>query len=642
MSSIWSHPATVVRRIAGAVRSAKGRTVTVLVALAAAALFPAFVRGQEDAPGAPSGDLAPAVAPAAPQVEPQAPAEAAEPAPAARPRRRAAAVSDPGAQRAAIPAPAAQQAATPAGAPQEAADLDSLLAQVRQRFQVYPLRDGVLLLPKYAAADVQSVQVAGGTIAINGRASAGGEIASLLGQDAPLVLRLSYVPPEQLAERAAASAAPPDTGVGPGAPQVGAIVGADTATAGPAGVPGAPGTPEVQEPPEPPIPPEMTYSGDVVRMGGDITIAEGETVGGDVVSIGGSVDVAGQILGDAVSVGGVLRLQETARVLGDAVSVGGRMEKAPGAYVGGETSSVGMSVPFVTGRSFAWDGGGMFGPVGGLLVTFLWIALLLILGSIFILFLNRPLDRVETNLRSSPLKAGLVGFLAQVLFLPAYIIGLVLLVITIIGIPIAVIWAIGFFIVGILAALFGFTAAARATGHFVSNRWDRPLHSPYIALFVGLLVLFVPTLLGNLFNFGPGLMDLFSLLFMILGCLVIYLAFTIGFGAVILTRFGTRSSWSGEPPAGYAVPTTPPPPPAPPADEPFPEPVHRVAPELPSTRLAGESGGSTLAADLERPALGADAWEPVLGGEREPTLAAAPDHEAERPDGEGNDSADQV
>ncbi|MFN2431832.1 MAG: hypothetical protein ABR599_03265, partial [Gemmatimonadota bacterium] len=153
----------------------------------------------------------------------------------------------------------------------------------------------------------------------------------------------------------------------------------------------------------------------------------------------------------------------------------------------------------------------------------------------------------------------------------AYVIGLLLLVITIIGIPIAVIWAFGFFLVGFAALLFGFTAVARSTGHVVAGRLGQTLHSPYIALFLGLVAVFAPSLLGTLFSFGPGFMDVISILFHVTGFLVLYLAATVGFGAVILTRFGTRTTWSGEPPAARGEPAAPPPPPPPPPPlEPFP------------------------------------------------------------------------
>jgi hypothetical protein len=280
-------------------------------------------------------------------------------------------------------------------------------------------------------------------------------------------------------------------------------------------------------------------------------------VGGDVVAMGGNVDVAGTVLGDVVCMGGRLILRDTAVVHGDAVAVGGTLEKAPGARVLGKQQTVGVSVPFVA--PFATGAAhGVSSWVGGVIFTVLSVGLFLLLGSIFQLFLPRHLDRVETNVRSSPLKAGLVGFLAQVLFIPAFLLGLLLLVVTIIGIPLALVWAVAFIPLGVLAALFGFTAVARLTGTLLSARADRGLTSPYVAIFVGLAALFAPMLLSSLFDLGGGILDVLSFIFFLLGTLILYLATTIGFGAVILTRFGTRTSWSGGPPAPAGSPPPPP------------------------------------------------------------------------------------
>jgi hypothetical protein len=537
--------------------AAPGAILALIGALLASAVPVVSLRGQ-DTTAAPS---APGVAPA-----PAGPA------------------AEPGTRRTTPGAPAPEAGPPPATQEEQATQADELLARVRERFDVHPLRNGVLLSPKYAPASVGDIEVGGGGIAVGGRPVTGAEIDSLLGpDDAGLVLRLSYLDPQLLVQRLPRVPANADTTGG--APRAGEIVRADTAGAAAA----APEAPQPVQPPEAPVPPEPPV-GDQVRFGGDVSVPEGETVLGDVVAIGGSVDVAGHVLGDVVSIGGTLRLHDTAVVNGNAVSVGGRMERDPAARVLGQTSVVGVEVPFVMGPHMMWAGGGPFGAIGGLLVTLLWIALLLILGSVFLLAMRRHVERVETNVRSSALKAGIVGFLAQVFFLPVYVIGLVLLVITIIGIPIAVLWAVGFFVLGFVAALFGFTAVARSVGGSVSERLGHPLHSPHVALLIGLIVLFGPELAHELFHLGPGLMDLVALVFAILGFIVLYAAVTIGFGAAILTRFGTRTTWSGEPPAGLSAPAPPPPPaPVPPAGE-SPEPAYRALPDASAGRLA-EAGG---------------------------------------------------
>ncbi|HEY7529702.1 MAG TPA: polymer-forming cytoskeletal protein, partial [Gemmatimonadota bacterium] len=492
---------------------------TAALVLLAGLAGPRPLAGQE-------GAAAPApAAPAAPAAgAPDRPAPAAAPAPRPAPPTPAPAAVAP------VPAAQAQGALTDA-------EVDSLLARASGRFRVLasPRGDGILLLPNYGAPGVAVVEIVDGDVTVDGAAVPRGGLAERLGEDAPLVVSLSYVPPDVLQDRLEARESRDEDDFD---------------------VPDVPEPPDVDSDFDIDI--DVDEDGDLVRFGGDVTVAAGEVIGGDVVAMGGNVDVAGTVLGDVVCMGGRLTLRDTAIVHGDAVAVGGTLEKAPGARVLGQQQIVGVSVPFVAPFGAGHAHGG-FGWVGGLFFTILSVGLFLLLGSIFQLFLPRHLDRVETNVRSSPVKAGLVGFLAQVLFIPAFLLGLILLVVTIIGIPLALVWAVAFIPLGFLAAIFGFTAVARLIGTLLASRAERGLTSPYVAIFVGLAGLFAPMLLSNLFDMGGGLLDLLSVVFFILGTLALYLAATIGFGAVLLTRFGTRTSWSGGPPAGERAPQPPPP-----------------------------------------------------------------------------------
>jgi cytoskeletal protein CcmA (bactofilin family) len=77
-------------------------------------------------------------------------------------------------------------------------------------------------------------------------------------------------------------------------------------------------------------------SNDVVRIGSGYTVAPEETVEGDVVIIGGGLTVKGTIQGDAVVVGGSMYLEDSAVVGGDAAVVGGILEMEDGATVKGQ------------------------------------------------------------------------------------------------------------------------------------------------------------------------------------------------------------------------------------------------------------------------------------------------------------------
>ena len=75
---------------------------------------------------------------------------------------------------------------------------------------------------------------------------------------------------------------------------------------------------------------------DILKIGSSYAVDDGETISGDVVIIGGALTVEGKIEGDAVVVGGSMYLASTAVVAGDAVVIGGILEREDGSIVGGK------------------------------------------------------------------------------------------------------------------------------------------------------------------------------------------------------------------------------------------------------------------------------------------------------------------
>src|SRR5262245_49620116 len=65
--------------------------------------------------------------------------------------------------------------------------------QVERRFEVLPLRNGVVLRSKAADARVRAIEITDGAIAIDGSPATGSELREKLGADADLVLRVSYL-----------------------------------------------------------------------------------------------------------------------------------------------------------------------------------------------------------------------------------------------------------------------------------------------------------------------------------------------------------------------------------------------------------------------------------------------------------------
>jgi hypothetical protein len=286
-----------------------------------------------------------------------------------------------------------------------------------------------------------------------------------------------------------------------------------------------------------------------VRFGGTITVNEGETVEGDVVVIGGMARVNGRVTGEVVVVGGSAQLGPTADVTGDVVVVGGRLDRNPSARIGGEVEEVGVG-PINIDPRFGWPrwgwptwmAGNPFGGFFSLISTVVRVGILCLLTAIVLLVGGNYVERIRTLAAAEPLKAGAVGFLSQVLMVPALVILAVVLVITIIGIPFLLLLPFAVLALAVLA-LVGFTAVARELGQLVLGRvWTHNGVGVFAATIAGVLLIVSPVLLGRLISIGGGPLWLVSTPLSIVGFVVEYLAWTIGFGAVLFMMFGRRAS----------------------------------------------------------------------------------------------------
>jgi hypothetical protein len=400
------------------------------------------------------------------------------------------------------------------------ASADGLKRQVERRFDVLPLRDGLALRPKSAANGVRSIELTGGTIAINGAPATGADVRDKLGADADLVLRLSYLDPD--ARRA--------------------LFGAS----GTAQTPPPAATAETPEPPEPPAtpaPPRTRRSDARFRVGGSVTVEEDEAVS-DVVVIGGSAHVMGQVDGDVVVIGGTADLGPHANVGKDVTVVGGSLRREAGARVGGRVNEVehGMAFrglhPVRLPRSFFFGS-----PLGGVFAfasTAFYIAIVSLFAFLVVLLNREYVERVAARAAAEPIKAGVVGLLAQLLFIPLLVVTIVLLVITIIGIPLLVL--LPFAILALVIFCFiGFTAVAYRVGAMVTGRRGSPLN-PQLTAIVGILVVMSPLVVGRILGVGGPLLLPLTLPVLFLGFVAEYLAWTVGVGAVALNRFDRRAS----------------------------------------------------------------------------------------------------
>jgi len=283
----------------------------------------------------------------------------------------------------------------------------------------------------------------------------------------------------------------------------------------------------------------MLEHGDIVEFGKDITVEEGEKVAGDVVAIWGDVRVNGIVEGSAVSIGGNVFISSTAVIETDAVSVGGKVIREPGAIIKGQR--VGLSfLPRHISRSLA-------GPYlfrgASFLFSFLTVLFIFFLGIVVLALVPKNVQKIKDKVTQNVWKSGLIGFLGEILILPAFI----LLLITIIGIPVALLILP---LAVLLGLLLGYTGVSLLVGEKLKQNTNLKPQTQMMTLALGILAVEFFSLFSSFLKVFWGFFSPFALIFTIIGFLITYVVVTIGFGAAILTFLGTR-------PKDKPVPATP-------------------------------------------------------------------------------------
>ena len=409
-----------------------------------------------------------------------------------------------------------------------------LRMQLAGKYDIVPLQQGIALVPKAANPRVRMVQVVNGAVTVDGDTLTAAQLRDRLGADAATIVQLTYLSAaeqRQLAAPEGATAAQPAPGATP----------ASTTTPAPAPVPETPSR-------------SVNRSGDIVRIGGGaVNVAENERVEGDVNAIGGPVTIDGEVTGDVVSVVGGLTLGPHAVVRGDVTAVGGPFKRDPQAQVFGKVNEVGIGAngqtipPYrinprdILFGTFASRVGTLATTIARLLMFMLFLLIVTAVG-------QRPVQQIAARIAAEPLRAGLVGLLAEILFVPVLVLTIIGLVISIIGIPLLILVPFGIVLVGVVM-LVGFTGAAHIAGGWVLDRFGRTERNPYLVVATGLIVIAGVTLLGRLFALAVGG---FGAPLYVAGYLIEYLAWTVGFGAAILAWLQTRRA-----PAAPVVPATP-------------------------------------------------------------------------------------
>jgi len=154
--------------------------------------------------------------------------------------------------------------------------------------------------------------------------------------------------------------------------------------------------------------------------------------------------------------------------------------------------------------------------------------------------------RVADRVSAEPWRAGFVGLAAQLLFVPLLVITVVVLAVSIIGIPLLLLVPFGLIAVGI-ALLMGFAGAACAVGRWIGQRAGSGMPGLLAPLVVGLAVVFALTLIAKFLGLAGLPVGVILGALLAVGFLVEYVAWTVGLGGVLLSRFGRRDSQAAVP-----------------------------------------------------------------------------------------------
>jgi hypothetical protein len=260
---------------------------------------------------------------------------------------------------------------------------------------------------------------------------------------------------------------------------------------------------------------------DIVRLFSDAVVYSGDHVDGDVVAVFGSVRVEGEVEGSTVAVFGSVDLRRGAIVHGDAVAVGGVLREGEGSRVSGQTVQVGF-LPLTLGLP------GL--PVVLTMIILAWLVSLFFGWLAAALFPAR-LARVAVTASRRTLASLALGIISG----PLACIAVIVLLVTVVGIPIAVLLPFVYaamLYVGQLAATYvlGCKLMRRRLG---VGAVTMPLSSGSM-------------LVASIFGFSailwetPGDTRKVAFFFLLLGLLLLMGLTTIGAGAFLLSRAGSR------------------------------------------------------------------------------------------------------
>jgi len=265
--------------------------------------------------------------------------------------------------------------------------------------------------------------------------------------------------------------------------------------------------------------------GNLNVIGGVVDIEEDASITGDMFVLGGLVNIDGTIEGDLIAVGGTVTLESNAVVEGNLISPGSYVNTDEGAEVEGDfittldipwtdyelpvfTQPSIVKAPRVQGLSLL-NKIGQF--IGSMIVT-------VALGALMLLVMPKPAETMTAALSAEPWHV--LGFGALTAF--AMLFGGFILAITICMIPVVIVVGLAF----CLAMLAGWLALGYELGKRMAESIFKTTWHPVLS-----------AVLGNLFLFllakGLGIIPC-------IGWFLVLVASLFGLGMAVVTLFGTN------------------------------------------------------------------------------------------------------
>jgi hypothetical protein len=278
---------------------------------------------------------------------------------------------------------------------------------------------------------------------------------------------------------------------------------------------------------------DVSFSRFTKYQQGDLVIPAGTTTSGSELVVRGIVDVSGNLDGDATAILGDVIVHEGGRVRGGAVALMGHVRNEGGSILG-----VIKDVGTTHNRSTVSFGGRPRTTLGSLGAAFLWLVVLLLVGTFVLFFLGDYFKRaveVVTNETGRSLLTGVLGGLASI---PALIAIVIAMAITIIGIFFIPFGVAAFLIAVSGIAILGFLAVAQVAGIAIAGKREAetPAGQQLQFLYTGILAFSALWIIAAAFTWFPIL----GAILRMLAFSVTFVAVATGFGAVILSWWRSR------------------------------------------------------------------------------------------------------